>query len=307
MVNCQQTIKNETRFRGVGLHSGQKVEAVLKPAPVDSGIVFVRTDVSPPVPIPALNSNVVDTRFSTTLGKGSVVVATVEHLMSVIWGLGIDNLIAEVNGPEIPILDGSGLIFAKKIRKAGIKKQIRPRRYFVITKPVSVTAEDERYGYLLPSRSQKFTCSIQFHHPLIQRQSIEFHLNEKNYYKEIARARTFGFLKDVERLRQKGLISGGSLANAIVLDDEKVLNQEGLRFQDEFVRHKVLDTIGDVALMGMRILGHFMTHKAGHELHYRLIQKALIEECGYILGAFEDAEKDDSLTVLSPLHQLVSA
>jgi len=305
MMNFQKTLKNRLQVSGVGLHLGKKCTLTLMPAPADSGIRFLRTDVKPRVEIPALNSYVVNTTMSTSLGKDGVTVSTVEHLISAIWGLGLDNVLIELNGPEVPILDGSSLIFAKLIKKVGLKKQARPRRYLVITKPISIT-DGDRYGYLLPHKQEKFTCSIDFDHKVIGKQSFELQLNARNYYKEIARARTFGFIKDIEKLRKMGLIAGGSLENAIVLDDRQVINPEGLRFDNEFVRHKVLDTIGDVALMGMRILGHFITHKAGHELHYKLIRKVLIEECGYVLGA-ADSDEQDLLDSFRPLVPAISA
>jgi len=305
MIHYQKTVKKRVQFSGIGLHSGQQSTVTLKPAKVDTGIQFVRTDVTPNVRIPALNSYVVETRLSTHVAKEGVRVMTVEHIMSALWGLGVDNVVVEVSGPEIPILDGSSHLFSKKIRKAGLKRQSRPRRYFVITKSISVS-KDDCYGYLMPHKSQKFSCSIDFEHPKIGRQVYELTLNPQTYYKEISRARTFGFLKDVEMLRKQGLIKGGSLQTAIVLDDEKVMNKDGLRFNNEFVRHKLLDTIGDVALMGVRILGHFVTHKSGHELLYRLVRKALIEECGYLIGV-QDDDQTAPVEMFQPLLGAVSA
>lgn len=304
-MDNQISIKKSVQFSGIGLHTGKVVTVTLHPGKPDSGIVFIRTDVSPHARIPALNSYVVDTRLSTNLGKDGVTIATVEHLMSAVWGLGIDNLEVEINGPEVPILDGSSSLFAKGIRKTGLVKQSQPRRYFVITKPLSIS-EDDRYCYLLPHKTPKFSCSIEFKHPAIGKQSFEIILNEDNYYRKIAHARTFGFLKDVEALRKRGLIAGGSLDNAIVLDDHQVMNEEGLRYEDEFVRHKLLDTIGDIALMGVRILGHLVTHKSGHALHSKLIHKALIEECGHIIGAKDESDLNEAIRSFQPIIQAAS-
>ncbi|MBI3018355.1 MAG: UDP-3-O-acyl-N-acetylglucosamine deacetylase [Deltaproteobacteria bacterium] len=292
-MNFQKTIRKAVTFKGIGLHSGATTEVVLKPAPADSGITFVRTDVAQKVLIPALNQYVIDTTFSTTIGKNSVAIQTIEHLMAALWGLDIDNAEIEVCGPEIPILDGSSEPFVKKIKKAGIQELDQLKKVFVITKPIAIV-EGDRYCYLLSSRTPKITCSIEFAHPYIQKQKLESKLDPKSFMQEIARARTFGFVKDIELLRQKGLIRGGSLDCAVVLDEKNIVNKEGLRFKDEFVRHKILDSIGDMALFGMKILGHFVTHKAGHELHAKLIRKVLTQECGYIIGekAFEKAQQD---------------
>ncbi len=292
-MNFQKTIRKAVTVKGIGLHSGAIVEITVKPAPADHGIVFVRTDGANKTEIPALNCYVVDTTLSTTIGKNGVTIQTIEHLMAALWGLDIDNAEIEVCGPEIPILDGSSNPFVKKIKKAGIQELDVLKKAFVITKPVAVV-EGDRYCYLLSSRTPKITCSIEFEHPCIQKQKLEINLDPKSFTQEIARARTFGFVKDLELLKQKGLIRGGSLDCAIVLDEKKILNKEGLRFQDEFVRHKILDSIGDMALFGMKVLGHFITHKAGHELHAKLIRKVLMQDCGYILGeqALEKALQD---------------
>ena len=282
-MNLQKTIRKEIIFKGVGLHSGAMCEVILKPAPSDAGITFTRTEGAHKTAIPALSRYVIDTTLSTTLGKNGVTIQTVEHLMAALWGLDIDTVEIEVRGPEIPILDGSSEPFVKKIKKAGIQELDQLKKVFVITRPVAIV-EGDRYCYLLSSRTPKMTCSIEFPHALVQKQKLEMKLDPKSFVQEISQARTFGFLKDVELLKQKGLIRGGSLECAIVLDEKKILNPEGVRFKDEFVRHKILDSIGDMALFGMRILGHFVSHKAGHELHAKLIRKVLMQECGYILG-----------------------
>lgn len=292
-MNFQKTIRKEITFQGIGLHSGEETQVTLKPASADHGITFIRTDRDQKISIPALNQYVLDTTLSTTIGKNGVTVQTIEHLMATLWGLDIDNVEIEVCGPEIPILDGSSEPFVKKIKKAGIQELDQLKKVFVITKPLAIV-DGDRYCYLLSSRTPKITCSIEFPHAFIQKQKMEMKLDPKSFVSEIARARTFGFMKDVELLKEKGLIRGGSLECAIVLDEKKVLNTEGLRFRDEFVRHKILDSIGDMALFGMKILGHFVTHKAGHELHAKLVRKVLMQECGYVLGekAFEKAVQD---------------
>ena len=305
-MNFQKTIRKAIIFKGIGLHSGVISEIILKPAPGDSGITFVRIESAHKTEIPALNRYVVNTTLSTTIGKNGVTIQTIEHLMAALWGLDIDNVKIEVYGPEIPILDGSSEPFVKKIKKAGIQELDQLKKVFVITRPLAIV-EGDRYCYLLSSRTPKMTCSIEFPHTLIQKQKLEMKLDPKSFVQEISRARTFGFLKDVELLRQKGLIHGGSLECAIVLDEKKILNKEGLRFRDEFVRHKILDSIGDMALFGMKILGHFISHKAGHELHTKLIRKVIMQECGYILGV-QALERDlqDRVPFQEPLFQPAS-
>ena len=298
-MDFQKTIRKAIQFKGIGLHAGKSSEVTLKPALADTGIVFIRTDISKKISIPALNHFVVDTTLSTTLGKNGVTIATVEHLMSALWGLGIDNAEIEVNGPEIPILDGSSFEFVRKIQKTGVIELDRLKKMLVITEPVSIS-DGDRSCSLLRSRSSKISCMIEFNHPLIQKQKFLMKLTPKNFIEYIAEARTFGFLKDVERLRAQGLIAGGSLENAVVLDEKRVLNKEGLRYKDEFVRHKVLDAIGDLALMGVWVTGHWVSHKAGHDLHYKLIQKVLTQKAGYLVGIPEET----AYQRLSEFHSL---
>lgn len=288
-VDYQTTLKKQVEFSGIGLHSGKMTRVRLYPAKFDTGIVFVRKDVTPSIMIRALNSYVIDSKLSTTLGREKASVATVEHLMSALWGMGVDNILIEVEGSEVPILDGSSYPFIKAFQKVGLVLQDKPRPYFVVTKPISIIQGD-RYCYLMPHKSQRLSCSIEFDHPLIKKQLFDINLSPKEYVHKICQARTFGFVKDFEKLKNMGLISGGSLENAIVLDDITVLNSGGLRYRDEFVRHKVLDLIGDMALMGVRILGHMVAHKSGHQLHHQLIRKTLKEECGYIRGISEEPE-----------------
>lgn len=281
MMVYQRTIRSAIQFKGIGLHTGREVTVTLKPAKPDRGIVFFRTDLEEIVRIPALNRYVTDTALSTTIGRSGVKIATIEHLMAAIWGMGIDNLKIEVSGSEIPILDGSSAPFVEMLSKCGMVEQKRARQYYVITKALSVR-EGEHFCAIEPHAESRLTCSIEFDHPAIQKQFFQMTLNEKNFSQELARARTFGFLKDIEMLRRGGLIAGGSLENAIVLDHEKVLNPEPLRFKDEFVRHKMLDSVGDLALFGMRILGHCVTYKAGHKIHAEFCARLLKSGCGYI-------------------------
>ncbi len=281
----QRTIQSTIQFKGIGLHTGKEATVILKPAKPDRGIVFFRTDLKEIVHIPALNRYVTESALSTTIGRKGVKIATIEHLMAAIWGMGIDNLKIEVSGPEIPILDGSSAPFVEMLSRCGIVEQKRLRQYYVITRAFSFReggGEGGHFCAIEPHAESRFSCSIEFDHPAIQKQFFDVTLNEKNFSRELAPARTFGFLKDIEMLRQRGLIAGGSLENAIVLDHEKILNAEPLRFEDEFVRHKMLDSVGDLALFGMRILGHWITHKAGHKIHAEFCARLLKSGCGYI-------------------------
>lgn len=288
-MRAQLTLKKTCTFQGIGLHTGKFIEVSIKPSRANKGIVFIRTDIADRIEIPAHSSFVTDTKLSTTLSNKGVSVATVEHILAALWGLGIDNAVIEINGPEVPILDGSSYHFVRQIKKDGIVKLAYLKKWFVITKPLSVV-EGDRYCYLLSYKYPKMTCSIDFDHPLLKNQKIETKLDSKAFVTKLAKARTFCLLKEVEKMRNMGLIKGGSLESAVVLDDQGVVNPEGMRFQNECVRHKALDAIGDMALTGFFIIGHLVTHKAGHELHYRLIRKLMTERCGYLLGSEEVKE-----------------
>jgi UDP-3-O-[3-hydroxymyristoyl] N-acetylglucosamine deacetylase len=270
----QRSFKQRASLEGVGLHSGKKVKLTLAPAPAGSGITFVRTDCSPRVEIPALSEYVVDTMLNTCLGKGGVRVATVEHLLAALAGSGIDNARIEVDGPEVPILDGSCAPWVTLIQEAGIRELRATRRYLLVREPVLVQDGDKR-ARLAPARNFTISYTIDFKHPLISDQAYKLELGERSFAKEISRARTFGFKRDVERMHRAGLALGGSLDNAVVVDDFNILNPEGLRFPDEFVRHKILDAVGDLALMGMPIIGHFSAVKSGHALNHQLVRKVL--------------------------------
>jgi UDP-3-O-[3-hydroxymyristoyl] N-acetylglucosamine deacetylase len=249
----------------------------LAPEPADSGISFVLIDSSPAVEIPALSAYVVDTTMNTSLGRDGARVGTVEHLMAALAGCGIDNARIEVEGPEVPIVDGSSEPFVALVRQAGIHEQRAIRRFLMVRRPVTVT-DGDKLARLSPARG-KFSVSytVDFQHPLISDQCCKLEMTEKSFQKEIARARTFGFKRDVERLHRAGLARGGTLDNAVVVDDFNILNPEGLRFPDEFVRHKILDALGDLSLIGMPIIGHFTAVKSGHALNNQLVRKLLAE------------------------------
>jgi UDP-3-O-[3-hydroxymyristoyl] N-acetylglucosamine deacetylase len=285
----QKTIRQPVSLSGIGLHSGKRVTLTLHPAKANTGIRFQRTDLPESVEIPANVRNVYSTTLATTLSSGPAKVSTVEHLMSALWALGIDNVLCAVEGEELPILDGSAAPFAQLIRRAGVKAQRSPRRFLVALKQIELRSGD-KWATLKPSREFKIRYTIDFPHPVIGRQNFEFNSNT-DFFKEIAPCRTFGFLKDVERMQAMGLALGGSLQNAVVLDDVKALNPEGLRFADEFVRHKVLDAIGDFSLIGYPILAEIELHRAGHELQTKLVQELLEQPGAFAIYTPENSEE----------------
>lgn len=268
----QRTIKRAVSFEGIGLHTGRLCRVTLKPADENTGITFFRKDRN--TIIKGNVSSVVDTAFATTVGYNGTRIRTIEHLMAVLAGLGIDNLVIEVEGPEVPILDGSCTELVGIILEAGISRQKTRQPFLRIKTPVAVDDGHSRI-LVLPYEGRKITYEISFKHPLFSSQKLSLDLNEETFVREIAPARTFGFLKNVEMLRANGLAKGGSLDNAVVIGDEGVLNEDGLRFNDEFVRHKVLDLIGDIALLGYPVMGHIVAHKAGHSSHVRLVKEIL--------------------------------
>lgn len=297
----QRTLKNCIKATGVGLHSGKKVLVTLRPAPAHSGIVFRRVDVTPAVEIPARAENVGDTRLSTSLAKGEVRIATVEHLLSAFAGLGIDNAYVDVSAPEVPIMDGSAGPFVFLIQSAGIEEQSAPKQFVRIKRPVAVE-DGDKWARLEPFDGFKVSFSIDFDHPLFD-ETIKFaevDFSTTSFVKEVSRARTFGFLKEVEMLREKDLALGGSLQNAVVIDDYRVLNEDGLRYEDEFVRHKILDAIGDLYLLGHGLIGAFRGHKSGHALNNRLLQRLLADKSAWELVDYRD-EVELPLTFLRPL------
>lgn len=274
---AQCSLKHTVRARGIGLHTGARVVLSLRPAPPDTGIVFRRTDLSPPAIIPAAAENVGELRLSSTLTSGTAKIHTVEHLMSAFFGLGMDNVYVDVDGPEVPIMDGSAAPFIFLIQAAGMVEQDRPRRMIEILKPIEAREEEGKWARLDPYDGFSASFTISYPHPFFGGKShtLTFDLTSQSYILEIARARTFGFLCDIERLRRDGLIKGGSLENAIVVGEREILNAGGLRFADEFVRHKVLDAMGDLYLLGHPICGAFSANKSGHALNNKLLRALL--------------------------------
>ncbi|MDY0186429.1 MAG: UDP-3-O-acyl-N-acetylglucosamine deacetylase [Syntrophus sp. (in: bacteria)] len=275
-MNFQKTLKNELTCQSVGLHTGRKITMTIRPAASDEGILLVRRDKDRCHRIKVSLENVTDTTLATTIGTNGTAVSTVEHILSAFSGMGVDNAIIEVDGPEIPIMDGSALPFVEMVKKAGTCMQEKLRKYLVVKKPVHVS-EGESYAMFVPSASFEITYRIRFDHPSIGVQSYHLIVSDESYEQEICNSRTFGFLKDVEYLQARGLALGGSLKNAVILDETRIINKEGLRAPDEFVKHKILDAIGDLSLTGMPIMGHFVAYKSGHKLNSMLL-KALFEQ-----------------------------
>jgi UDP-3-O-[3-hydroxymyristoyl] N-acetylglucosamine deacetylase len=297
-MHLQRTLKKEIICSSIGLHTGRKVKMHIKPASVDTGIVFVRKDLPDARPIPAKFNNVSDTTLATSLTTNGVTVATVEHLLSAFCGMGVDNAVVELDSFEVPIMDGSALPFVNMLKDVGTHLQGKTKKLLVIRKPVSVK-EGDANAVLLPAAEFKITYEIDFKHVAIGRQSYSMTFSDEKYEKEICAARTFGFLNEVEYMQAKGLALGGSLKNAIVLDDRKVLNKEGLRFPDEFVKHKIMDAIGDLFLLGMPIIGHFVAYKAGHHLHNLLLKELMLKaDCWEIVNCFDKEETIHKLTSL---------
>ena len=289
----QRTIKTLTRAVGVGLHSGQRVELTLRPAQPDTGIVFRRVDLPEPVDIPVNAMAIVDTRMASTIGVGGAKVHTIEHLMSACAGLGIDNLYIDITAEEVPILDGSSASFVFLLQSAGVEKQSAPKRFIRITKPVEIRQGEGanlKWARLDPYHGFKLRFEIDFAHPAVDStgQSVEFDMGADNYTRDIARARTFGFTKDVEMMRANGLALGGGLDNAIVMDDYKVLNADGLRYDDEFVKHKILDAIGDLYVVGKPLLAAYSAFRSGHALNNQLLRALLAERSAWEPASFED-------------------
>ena len=278
----QRTLEQPVTTRGVGLHSGAQVTLTLRPAPAGHGIVFHRLDLPGSPPIPATAAHVVESALATTLGKGEARVGTVEHVLAALSGLGIDNVRIEVDGAEVPILDGSSGPFLYLVRSAGIRILEEPKSFVVIRRPV-VLREGDREASLSPCDRLRVDCAIDFHHPLVPGQALSIDFSSSSFTREIARARTFGFLKDVEQMKSAGLARGGSLENAIVVDEFSILNPEGLRYPDEFVRHKILDALGDLALFGHPVIGHLRVKKSGHALHHRLVSRVMADTSAYAI------------------------
>lgn len=288
----QRTLKNAIRATGVGLHTGEKIYLTLLPAPVDTGIVFRRVDLDPVVEIQAKAENVGDTTLSTTLVKGDVRVSTVEHLLSAIAGMGIDNAVVEVSAPEVPIMDGSAGPFVFLIQSAGIEEQNAPKKFIRIKRPV-VVEDGDKIASFLPFDGFKVSFSIDFDHPVFKGRTLEASVDfsSTSFVKEVSRARTFGFMHEIEYLRSKGLAKGGSVDNAIVVDEYRILNEDGLRYEDEFVKHKILDAIGDLYLLGNSLIGEFRAHKSGHALNNKSLRQLIAQKDAWEVVTFEDESK----------------
>jgi UDP-3-O-[3-hydroxymyristoyl] N-acetylglucosamine deacetylase len=287
----QRTLRNSIRATGVGLHTGKKVLMTVRPGGANAGIVFIRTDLAQSEDIPARAENVGETTLGTTLIQGAAKVSTVEHLLSAFAGLGIDNARVEVNAPEVPIMDGSAGPFVFLLQSAGIEEQSAPKRFIRVLKPVRVE-DGDKWAQFEPFEGFKVNFEIEFDHPVfkrrVQRATMDF--STTSFLKEISRARTFGFMRDLETLRSRNLALGGTLDNAIVLDDAGVLNEDGLRYEDEFVKHKILDAIGDLYLLGHSLIGEFSGHKSGHGLNNRLLRTLLADRSAWEEVTFERAE-----------------
>jgi UDP-3-O-[3-hydroxymyristoyl] N-acetylglucosamine deacetylase len=295
----QKTLKNVIRATGIGLHTGEKVYLTLRPAPVDTGVVFIRSDLDPMVEIKALNTSVVDTKLATTIGEGSVRISTVEHVLAAFSGLGIDNVYVEVSGPEMPIMDGSAATFVFLVQSAGIEAQSAAKKFIRIKKPIRVSGADGLNDYgqrveLLPYSGFKVSHTIIYDNAVIKEQHASIDFANTDFVKAVSRARTFGLMQEFEQLREMNLVQGGSLDNAIVVDEYRVLNADGLRHDDEFVRHKILDAIGDLYLLGHSILGEFVGYKSGHTENHALRTALLAQPDAWDVITFGDRQKAPS-------------
>ncbi len=285
----QQTVARTIRCSGIGLHSGKAVNLAIKPAPVNHGIKFVRTDLPDATVIPARFNCVVDTSLATVIGINGAIVATVEHLMASLAGLSIDNALIELDAYEVPVMDGSAGPFAQIILDTGIIQQNAARHFFVLKEPVELKNNGKFVG-AYPDSTFRMTCNIDFDHPAIRKQTCSIEVLEHQFSCEVSNARTFGFLQEVENLIRDGFARGGSLDNTVVLDKKDIINTDGLRFEDEFVRHKLLDCIGDFSLLGMPILGHIMTHKSGHAFNLAFIEKFFDQKHSWEIKSLPDLD-----------------
>jgi len=296
----QTTLKKPVLCSGVGLHTGLPTHMAIRPAAPDTGILFIRKDLEKKVRIPAHINNVVDATLATTIALDGVKISTVEHLMAAFAGVGVDNAEVELDAPEVPIMDGSSGPFNILLKEAGVEVQEKPKKFVIIKHPVTVT-EGDRQATFLPSNDFKLSYTIDFRHPLISNQFYLIQISNGNFEREICRARTFGFLREYETLKARGFARGGSLENAVV-DESRVLNEDGLRFADEFVRHKILDSIGDLWLLGAQVIGHFIGYKSGHTLNHKLIHKLLSHKEWYDLQEFSSEEEVRKLRITPPTH-----
>lgn len=297
----QRTLRNAIQATGIGLHTGDKVYLNLCPAPINTGIVFRRTDLDPVVEIPARAENVVETTLSTTLCANGEKVSTVEHLMAAMAGLGIDNAYVDVSASEVPIMDGSAGPFVFLIQSAGIEEQAVAKKFIRIKRPLVVEDGDKRASFL-PFDGFKVSFTIDFDHPVFRDRSphAEIDFSTSSFVKQVSRARTFGFMHEIEYLRSRGLARGGSVDNAIVVDEYRILNQDGLRYDDEFVRHKILDAIGDLYLMGYSLIGEFRAYKSGHALNNAVVRSLIAQPDSWEMVTFEDEASAPISYALAP-------
>lgn len=294
----QSTLDKALTISGIGLHTGRQITMTLRPADTDTGIVFHRTDGERRVSIPAISANVVDTRMATVIGKNGMSVSTIEHLMAALSACGIDNLHVDIDGPEVPVMDGSAGPFVALLQQTGNRVQEKRRKYLAIRKPITLVDGEKRVS-IIPSRFFRITFDIAFDHPCIGLQHRAVKINGETFRKEIASARTFGFLHEVEYLKANGLALGGSLDNAVVIGEDGILNPGGVRFEDECVRHKILDAVGDFSLLGHRILGHIKAYKAGHEINHQMVEKILANADCWQLVESGEAVSHGSLAIAS--------
>ena len=296
----QRTLRSVVTGDGVGLHSGQRTCVRMVPAPPDTGLVFVRTDLAPCVEIPATSAHVRQTHLATTLGVGDVTIGTVEHLIAALAGLGVDNARVELDGPEVPILDGSSAPWVQLVTEGGgTVAQRKAKRFLVVRRAVEVR-DGDKWARLEPANTFTLRCSIEFDHPIVNRQAFELTMSDTAFVREVARARTFGFARDVDAMQAAGLAQGGSLDNAVVIDDFSIRNPDGLRFPDEFVRHKVLDAVGDLALLGAPIIGRYVGHKSGHALNTRLVAALLASPRSFEEAQFRATREVEGAQVILP-------
>jgi len=298
----QCTIANPIDISGVGLHTGSLITMKLRPAPAGTGIIFHRSEGEKTRSIEAQSCNVVDTRMATVLGKGELSVSTVEHFMAALTACHIDNLHVYIDGPEVPIMDGSAAPFIKRLQEAGISRHNRSRKVLAIRKPITVVDGEKRVS-IIPSRFFKVTFDLSFDHPCIRQQHKSVNLTAETLCQEVAAARTFGFYEEVEYLKSIGLARGGSLDNAIVIGKDEILNPDGLRYSDEFVRHKILDTIGDFSLLGYSLLGHIKSYKGGHDINHKMVEKILASPDCWRMVEFSDADLQEALQLPVPALQ----
>jgi UDP-3-O-[3-hydroxymyristoyl] N-acetylglucosamine deacetylase len=301
----QTTLLNTVSCSGIGLHTGVSSRLTIRPAATDSGIFFVRTGDQQKSKIKAHIDNVVDATLATTLGQNGVRISTVEHLLAAFAGLGIDNAEVELDAPEVPIMDGSSEPFHVLLKRAGVRLQEKGKKFIVIKHPVTVQ-DGDREATFLPAKDFRVSYTIDFKHPMISNQHYQIQIFNGNFEREICRARTFGFLREYEMLKAKGFARGGSLENAVVVDDNGVVNADGLRFEDEFVRHKILDSIGDLWLLGAQVIGHFVGYKSGHALNHKLIHKLLDHKEWWDLLEYTNNEEFLKFQITPPTHDFLN-